>query len=356
MFNLACLNWRLNRHECGDRLSEENRKPNTIARAFGLRPNSANAAGGINLGILIVFSLISLLNANAAKADESSTSSESIGFRDIRIGTPESVVNANCTVSSCYGLDDLSFYVTYSEPEEIGWTWDDVDQLILDLQQEYQVQDENKICEKLHRLIPRGRLGVMLPRYDSIYDFKSELIDIWGEDAIDLMSLGILMRYGAGESTIWQLESFCQNSSARFVDTLLVDRNTLANILAYYSPLPELPESERVVEKLVVALGLQTHFHVLDLISDPTNLFNELKGSLDGKYSRDWEFGDKEVENFVLDKTQDLWISYQEGQVFLNIEKSSNGGLELNVEYHTKEDGAALMKARKPKFSSTSDF
>ena len=309
-------------------------------------------------------------SVNFAFANGTPESPTEVGFRDIKIGSPESVVNQYCSVAeflgyisgSCFGLDDLDFTFVYSEPEENTWTWDDVDDVIGDLENKYGLYTEKQVCDKLAQIIPGhpeniNRKIKVWPRFDfnDPSEFQTRIVDIWGEEAANIMALGLLLRYGSGQSASWQFRSLCDGYKF-FIADVIVGRYTLQDLMAYYSPLPQLPVTERVVEQISVDLGVQAQGLIGDLLDDPTNQFNQLRRSLGDKYYQDWGFGRKEVESFIAGETDELWTAYENGQVFLKIEKVSNWQFKLKVEYHTIDNGEILAKDRKPNYSTTSDF
>ena len=81
------------------------------------------------------------------------------------------------------------------------------------------------------------------------------------------------------------------------------------------------------------------------------NLGNALKKN----YSIDWEWTERDRVLFNENKKNSLWVSFENGQVMLEI-KREGYDMNLYVHYYTEDDGKKYSEERKPKNTNFSDF
>lgn len=96
------------------------------------------------------------------------------------------------------------------------------------------------------------------------------------------------------------------------------------------------------------------------LLLSPDNTYHKLKKSFDKKYSKDFDFSDRDQKLFKTRQVKNLYHSYEKGQVVLNLNrfKSITGVEDIHffVEYRNPELGKDFLKENKPSSLSTNDF
>ena len=105
----------------------------------------------------------------------------------------------------------------------------------------------------------------------------------------------------------------------------------------------------------------ETRVPILDLLLlNPNNSYHKLKKSFEKKYSKDFDFSDRDQKLFKTHQVENLYHSYEKGQVVLNLSRfPSLTGVEdihFSVQYRNPELGKDFLKNNKPSSLNTNDF
>lgn len=250
-------------------------------------------------------------------------SANEAGFRDIVPGGDWSVVEANCekanilTPYRCYGVTDISFNI-----EELRRK--DMDSCSVS----YRFHDfRTMILTNTYQLVAHCGY-ITCPQVD---DFPGRKFDAYLDN----------------ESWRWICErgkfGCAQNTCAPFRGFRLDERELCRRI--------EIETKEVTCEEYSV-IGNVT----ADLGSFDVDLYSSLKSNMSRGYELDWEFTERQVNQFDAGDISNLYVSFQNGQAFIRIYRGVLGGIWLSVEYFTAGKGAALSRSRKPVEAGLSDF
>ena len=221
-----------------------------------------------------------------------------VGFKDLKIGSDSYVIEENCTeigeIFKCYDIDDLKFNFSSSNSKVVS--------------------------------VDRYKGIVLGNHISSISPFCNTLFGSKGRSDFD----SSWKCYG-------KFRVFTKKDDQKRIVSIGVQTNQIDKISIDVGPLYQ---------------------SLLDrVIGDPKNPYLKLKNSLDSKYQMEWEFTERDRKLFNEGEKNNLWTSYNEGQIFLEIMREDKYSvLRLYLHYHTKEDGERLSEDRKPQNVNFNDF
>lgn len=263
----------------------------------------------------------------------SSYSFADLGFRDLKIGTKQSDTKNHCkpigdNLQKCYGIDDLKFRLQFSVASDY--------------------------CEKRKKELTEY-LSFQAPKYQNIVD------QLHGDQSVEI--------------------DFYFNSLRSNEETY--DLYVYLSGFWYYKPYYWCPESKITIKpseglerylnkdwfdsephdgialtlwKLDIDFGPLYQQSWESFITNPDNPFVKLKSSLDNRYKADWEFTERDLELFNKGEREKLWISYEQGKMFIEIGRTDRRELNLHLTYHTTFEGQKLTEERKPRNVKFDEF
>ena len=132
---------------------------------------------------------------------------------------------------------------------------------------------------------------------------------------------------------------------------------------AVWTTMTDLQES--VLTSLTLDLGPLDSYDWLSALkwrdADPENrnIFQNIRSILGKKYKLDFEFSERDITFFEIGETNVLRISFNNGQVYLELKKKVidySTKVRLFLTYTTKTKGQSYVDRYRPKKAKASDF
>ena len=226
------------------------------------------------------------------------------GFRDLVPGADFSVVERNCSLNKCYGIDDIKFNF-----------------------ERVTIPSGKKVCDWSND-------GAMAQwaRGGALYR--------------NLTCNGRVARNEIGGE--WQPSQGEYNGS-------WLSSASDAKICSQALSCKPVNDSY-VIGDIVVDLGPLYQGFMDLIVANKENPYTSLRNSMEKNYTVDWEFTERQRKLFNSGEISNLYVSMEDGQAFINIARDRNNEIRLLVEYYAPLKGKSLSSSRRPKNADMSDF
>lgn len=224
-----------------------------------------------------------------------------VGFRDLKVGSSKNLILQHCERQSgyfkCYNFDDLNFYF----------------------------KDVQSKSPKFFHFKGQGYRHLVVGENESIIEQYCK------------MKIQFIRPF-------WT----CYDNNEITFQFVLKDKKLKRVDLSYTNK----------IDEITIDIGPIFQSGLNQVFEDTTTQYLKIRNSLNEKYEEEWTFTDRDKKLFSVNEKNSLWLSYNRGQVFLEIRRvDQSSNLRLLVHYHSLQDGLKLSRKRRPQQTSkVTDF